>query len=152
MSFKKRNLIVFQSPEIGNGIYNELSAHDWDVYVAEDIQQATELLDKHIFKVGLCLIDENCNTRPCLLGKTCLIDKCTSTRKLTQLNQLFSRVGRVSDSVTRQIEVPLCRSGFATPTETFEVFNGFQNLWDGVIDPVPPGRKNLPIRRIQSLA
>ena len=66
--------------------------------------------------------------------------------------QNVSRVGRVSDSVTRQIEVPLCRSGFATPTETFEVFNGFQNLWDGVIDPVPPGRKNLPIRRIQSLA
>ena len=65
MSFKKRNLIVFQSPEIGNGIYNELSAHDWDVYVAEDIQQATELLDKHIFKVGLCLIG-----------------KCTSTQKL----------------------------------------------------------------------
>ena len=90
MSFKKRNLIVFQSPEIGNGIYNELSAHDWDVYVAEDIQQATELLDKHIFKVGLCLIDENCNTRPCLLGKTCLIDKCTSMQQLTQLNQLFS--------------------------------------------------------------
>jgi hypothetical protein len=90
MYSKKRNLILFQSPEIGNGIYNELSVHDWDVYVAEDIQQATELLDKHIFKVGLCLIDENCNTRPCLIGKTCLAYKCTSTQKLTQLNQLFS--------------------------------------------------------------
>ena len=90
MSFKKRNLIVFQSPEIGNGICNELSAHGWDVYVAEDIQQATELLDKHIFKVGLCLIDENCNTRPCL------IDQYTSTRKLTQLNQLFSLQVRIN--------------------------------------------------------
>ena len=96
MSFKKRNLIVFQSPEIGNGIYNELSAHDWDVYVAEDIQQATELLDKHIFKVGLCLIDEKCNTTKCLLGKTCSIDKCTSTQKLTQLNQLFSLQARIN--------------------------------------------------------
>jgi DNA-binding NtrC family response regulator len=96
MYSKKRNLILFQSPEIGNGIYNELSVHDWDVYVAEDIQQATELLDKHIFKVGLCLIDENCNTRPCLIGKTCLAYKCTSTQKLTQLNQLFSLQARIN--------------------------------------------------------
>jgi len=96
MSFKKRNLIVFQSPEIGNGIYNELSAHGWDVYVADDIQQVLELLDKHIFKVGLCLLDENCNTRPCLIDKTCLIDKCTSTQKLTQLNQLFSLQARIN--------------------------------------------------------
>ena len=44
MSVKKRNLILFQSPVIGNGIYNELSAQGWDVYVAEDIQQALSLI------------------------------------------------------------------------------------------------------------
>ena len=29
-----------------------------------------------------------------------------------------------------------CRSGFATPTETFEDFNSFQNVSDGVANPV----------------
>jgi len=96
MSIKKRNLILFQSPVIGNGIYNELLAHGWDVYVAEDIQQAVELLDKHIFKVGLCLIDEKCNTTQCLIGKTCLIEKCTSKEQLTQLNLLFSLQARIN--------------------------------------------------------
>ena len=96
MPIKKRNLILFQSPVIGNGISNELSAHDWDVYVAEDIQQATDLLDKHIFKVGLCLIDEKCNTTQCLIDKTCLIEKCTSKDQLTQLNLLFSLQARIN--------------------------------------------------------
>ena len=29
-----------------------------------------------------------------------------------------------------------CRSGFATPTETFGCFNSFRNLSDGIINPV----------------
>ena len=96
MSVKKRNLILFQSPVIGNEINNELSTQGWDVYVAEDIQQAVELLDKHIFKVGLCLIDEKCNTTQCLIGKSCLIEKCTSKEQLIQLNQLFSLQARMN--------------------------------------------------------
>jgi len=96
MPIKKHNLILFQSPVISKDIANELSAHGWDVYVAEGIQQALELLDKHIFRVGLCLIDEKCNTTQCLIGKTCLIDKCTSKEQLTQLNQLFSLQARIN--------------------------------------------------------
>ena len=29
-----------------------------------------------------------------------------------------------------------CRSGFATPTETFYCFNSFRNLSNGIINPV----------------
>jgi len=31
-----------------------------------------------------------------------------------------------------------CRSGFATPTETFEGLNNFQNESDGVVNPITP--------------
>ena len=59
----------------------------------------------------------------------------------------FQPVDRISPTgVTQQArdaeaiadaDVPLrCRSGFATPTETFEDFNGFQNVSDGVANPV----------------
>jgi DNA-binding NtrC family response regulator len=53
-------------------------------------------LNKHKFKVGLCLIDKKCNTTQCLIGKTCLIEKCTSKEQLTQLNQLFSLQARIN--------------------------------------------------------
>ena len=31
-----------------------------------------------------------------------------------------------------------CRSGFATPTETFESLNNFQNESNGIVNPVTP--------------
>ena len=31
-----------------------------------------------------------------------------------------------------------CRSAFATPTETLEGFNNFQNVSNGVVNPVTP--------------
>ena len=86
----KRKLILFQPLKFSNEIYNELSAHDWDVYIANDLQQASDLFDKHTFKVGLCLIDKKCNNTQCLVGKPCLISKCRDTQQLTQLNRLFN--------------------------------------------------------------
>jgi DNA-binding NtrC family response regulator len=93
----KRKLILFQQPSFSNEIYNELSAHDWDVYVAKDFQQASYLLDEHTFKAGLCLIDEMChNTTQCLIGKQCLISKCINTQQLAQLHRLFNLNARIN--------------------------------------------------------
>ncbi len=86
----KRKLILFQPPDYGNEIYNELSAHGWDVYVANDLQQASDFLVKHTFKVGLCLIDKRCGNTQCLIGKPCLVDKCSNSLQLAQLNRLFN--------------------------------------------------------------
>lgn len=57
MTSTKRNLILFQPPDFSNEIYHELSMTQWDVYLAHDIQQASDLCGKHNFPVGLCLID-----------------------------------------------------------------------------------------------
>ena len=91
MNYKKRNLILFQPPKFGNQIAGQLLAHDWEVYIANDLEQASDLLDKHIFKVGLCLIDESCNDNAaCLVGKKCLSSQYTNERQLTDLNRLFN--------------------------------------------------------------
>ena len=93
MTYKKRNLILFQSPKFGNQIASQLLAHDWEVYIANDLDQASDLLDKHVFKVGLCLIDESCNDTAdtkCLVGKRCLNSQCTNERKLADLSRLFN--------------------------------------------------------------
>ncbi len=91
MFIKNRKLILFQSLNFSNEIYDEISAHQWDVYIANDLQQASDLNNKHAFHVGLCLIDEKCNNNKlCMVGKPCLISKCTNTQQLTLLNRLFN--------------------------------------------------------------
>ena len=85
-----RKLILFQQPSFGDEICNELSARNWDVYVATDFQKASDLIDEHKFLVGLCLIDEMCNNTKCLIGKNCLINKCINTQELTHLYSLFN--------------------------------------------------------------
>ena len=91
MLMKNRKLILFQSLNFSNEIYDEISAHQWDVYIANDLQQVVDLNNKHTFHVGLCLIDEKCNNKTlCMVGKQCLISKCANTQQLTLLNQLFN--------------------------------------------------------------
>jgi len=99
MAHKKRNLILFQSPKFGNQMVSQLSVHDWEVYIANDIKQASDLLDKHIFKVGLCLLDERCNDNAnatCLVGKKCLSGQCTNEQQMTELGRLFNSPVRVN--------------------------------------------------------
>jgi len=90
MLISKRKLILFQQPSFSDEIYNELLAHDWDVYLAKNFQQASDLVDKHKFMVGLCLIDEACPSTHCLIGKKCLVNNCINTQQLTQLHRLFN--------------------------------------------------------------
>jgi hypothetical protein len=89
MAVATRNLIVFQSSIFGNQIINQLLAHNWDVYIANDLEQATQLLYKHKFKVGLYLMDTMCSDN-CLIGKSCLIDNCTNEKLLAKLHLLFN--------------------------------------------------------------
>lgn len=97
MFLKNRKLILFQQPSFSDEIYNELAARDWDVHIAKNLQQASDLLDKHTFKVGLCLIDEPCTTtQQCLIGKSCLISKCINTQQLSQLHRLFNLHARIN--------------------------------------------------------
>ncbi|UOA07313.1 sigma-54-dependent Fis family transcriptional regulator [Methylobacter sp. S3L5C] len=83
MSVATRNLIVFQPSIFGNQISNQLLLHNWVVYIANDLEQATQLLYKHKFKVGLYLNDMMC-------GDNCLIDNCTNGKLLAKLHLLFN--------------------------------------------------------------
>ncbi len=57
MTIEKRNLILFQSSVSDVELYDELAEYNWVVHVANTVQQVSDLLDKHIFHVGLCLVD-----------------------------------------------------------------------------------------------
>ncbi len=89
----KRKLILFQPPGYNNQVYKVLVGHSWDVYLVNNLQQASDLFDQHRFKVGLCLVDKPCETisraNLCVVGKLCLLDKCSGPQHLTQLNRLF---------------------------------------------------------------
>jgi DNA-binding NtrC family response regulator len=89
----KRKLLLVQPTNCDYEIHNGLSAHDWDVYVASDLKQASDLTNKHTFKVGLCLVDKKCSSPQCVVGKQCLIEKCSDSLHLAQLNRLFNSSG-----------------------------------------------------------
>lgn len=79
MKISKRKLLFYKPTHDGNEIHHELSNHQWDVYCANDIQQAADLNDEHTFYVGLCLIEK----RGCI-------------EKLKQINKLFCRLARIN--------------------------------------------------------
>jgi DNA-binding NtrC family response regulator len=61
VAIEKQNLILFQSPTSGIQLYDELAIHDWDVHIASTIRQASDLINKNSFHVGLCLIENQSN-------------------------------------------------------------------------------------------
>ncbi len=87
----KRKLLIFQSPACNFEIHNQLMANGWDAYIANNLQQASELANKHTFHVGLCLVDKKCGSSTnCVVSKLCLTDKCGDTQQLAHLNRLFT--------------------------------------------------------------
>ena len=72
MSSIKRNIILFQPTPFGSEIVDQLSEHQWSVFVAQDLMQAANLFNTHFFYVGLCMIET-----------------CDSTIQLNQINQLL---------------------------------------------------------------
>lgn len=93
MPKQPRNLLIYQAQKFDTEIYVELAAHNWQVHVANDLQQLADLSDSHLFKVGLYFVSEKCSNDECVVGKTCLINECTNTRKLYQINRLFNFEG-----------------------------------------------------------
>ena len=59
---KNRKIILFQSPEFSDEIYNKLTAQDWNVYVVNNLEQAADLLNTRVFNVGLCLLEGKCTS------------------------------------------------------------------------------------------
>lgn len=89
MPLSTRNIILFQPPSFGNEIFNELSSHNFNVHIANNLEQVSNLLKRHVFKVGLCLLDDKCSLDQCLIGKSCISGKCIGIQQLSQLNRLF---------------------------------------------------------------
>ncbi|NOT10448.1 MAG: sigma-54-dependent Fis family transcriptional regulator [Methylococcaceae bacterium] len=67
----KRNLIIFQPSKFGNEIRDQLTGHQWAVYVANDLKQASELFNRYTFYAGLCVLGT-----------------CESSLHLAQINRL----------------------------------------------------------------
>jgi DNA-binding NtrC family response regulator len=92
MTIEKRNLLLFQSLEYGNEFFteldNELLEYQWKVHVATTIQQVSDLLEKHVFNVGLCLVNK-CTFTPCSSYLCC---KTEHFSKLKQLLNLHSSI------------------------------------------------------------
>lgn len=86
----KRKLLVFQTSQLCDDLYQQLMSRDWEIYVAKSIPQAFKLQEKHGFKLGLCLVDKKCRSSSCVAGKTCLLDHSKSSAELSQLNHLFN--------------------------------------------------------------
>ena len=87
---QQRNLIIYQAQKFDTEIYDELIADNWDIYVANDLQQLADLSDNHTFKIGLYFVSQKCSNGKCVIGKTCLINKCKDTQQLAQINRLFN--------------------------------------------------------------
>ena len=96
MSKQQRNLVIYQAQKFDTELYVELAAHNWQVHVANDLQTLADLSDQHLFRVGLYFVSEKCSNNECLVGRKCLIDNCTTTRQLSQINRLFNRQGEKS--------------------------------------------------------
>ncbi|MCX7084058.1 MAG: sigma-54 dependent transcriptional regulator [Methylococcales bacterium] len=90
MPLSTRNIILFQPQTFGNEIYNELSAHDFNVYIANNLKQVSDLLNEHLFKVGLCLLNDKCSYEQCLIDKSCMIGDCSGIQQLSHLKHIFS--------------------------------------------------------------
>ncbi|MCX7084059.1 MAG: sigma-54 dependent transcriptional regulator [Methylococcales bacterium] len=90
MPLSTRKIILFQPPTFGNEIYNELTARDFNVYIANNLKQVSDLLTKHIFKVGLCLLDDKCSYEQCLIGKSFMMGHCSGIQQLSHLKHIFS--------------------------------------------------------------
>lgn len=60
MPGKERNVIIFQPPDCENGIAENLTDLNWNVHVAHNTDQASNILSSHDIHVGLCLISQ-CN-------------------------------------------------------------------------------------------
>ena len=106
MTIEIRNLLIFQLT--GTNIeefdaYNELSKHHWEVHVANNIQQVSELLEKHTFHVGLCLIDR-CTLTACFSNMCCKSDQCSTLNRLFNLHSSINWIMGLPREVSPRVD------------------------------------------------
>ena len=111
MAIENRNLIIFQSVDSDIEPYEELLKAHWQVYIATTIQQASELLAKHTFLVGLCLVDK-CTLSACNNAMCCRSDQCSKLNRLfnlhSNINWIMGLPKEVSPKInTKSIEAQL---------------------------------------------
>ncbi len=111
MTIEKRNLILFQSAEYGDEVFNELVDFPWQIYIANTIQQVTDLLSQHTFHVGLCLTDK-CTFTVCGSFQACKKDHISNIKELFNKHSTIKWVmglpkGTTPDSFEQSEEIKL---------------------------------------------
>ena len=126
MAIKNRNLIIFQSADSDIDLYEGLSKAHWQVHIATTIQQVSELLAKHTFLVGLCLVDK-CTLSACNNAMCCRSDHCS---KLNRLFNLHSNINWImglpkefspklnTKSIEAQLIAEYCSDYITLPIDT----------------------------------
>ena len=61
MAQSKRNLLVVQNQNTNPGFFRDLKANDWTIHSTQSIPEAIDLIAKHKFLTGFCIVD-NCPT------------------------------------------------------------------------------------------
>ena len=126
MAIKNINLIIFQSVDSDIDLYEGLSKAHWQVHIATTIQQVSELLAKHTFLVGLCLVDK-CTLTACNNAMCCRSDHCS---KLNRLFNLHSNINWImglpkefspklnTKSIEAQLIAEYCSDYITLPIDT----------------------------------
>ena len=126
MPNKNRNVIIFQSVDSDIEPYEALSKANWQVHIATTIQQVSELLAKHTFLVGLCLVDK-CTLTACNNAMCCRSDQYS---KLNRLFNLHSNINWImglpkefspklnTKSIEAQLIAEYCSDYITLPIDT----------------------------------
>ena len=126
MPNKNRNVIIFQSVDSDIEPYEALSKANWQVHIATTIQQVSELLAKHTFLVGLCLVDK-CTLSACNNAMCCRSDHCSKLNRLfnlhSNINWIMGLPKEISPKInTKSIEAQLiaeyCSDYITLPIDT----------------------------------
>ena len=81
---ENKNIIIFQTAALDKPeFYDDLLKNGWNIHTANNIPQISDLLEKHVFHAGLCLVNR------CIL-KSCFNTDCMHTDHCTTLNRLFN--------------------------------------------------------------
>ena len=125
-NIEKRNLIIFQSADYETEPYDDLAKADWQVHIATTIQQVSDLLAKHNFLVGLCLIDK-CKLTTCDNAMCCRSDQCSILNRLfkshSNINWIMGLPKEVSPktntrSIAAQLIAEYCSDYITLPIDT----------------------------------
>jgi hypothetical protein len=58
MASIKRNLLILQDQQLEADFHKALTAHNWKIHFARNIDEALDLLTRNKFLVGFCLIED----------------------------------------------------------------------------------------------